>query len=197
MWRLEESEWVDILISIVALSIAFSYPSLVNLPFVFIGVASSFIPHELAHRAVAIEMGYRARYRLSPWSTFATIVLSMLTGGVVKFGATGAVEIRERVNREDMVQIALAGPLMNLVVAVFSTLLTPLAPLVLPLVALSNVCVGVSNLLSVPPLDGYHVYRYSPRIWAIVFSASIAVGVLVLVSHGLITISTLLSFLRW
>jgi len=147
------SELIDLLLSFIVLTIAFSMVggglgalSAENLVVVGIAVGTGFLLHELAHKFVAQHYGYRAEYKASMFGLILTIVMA-LTIGIV-FAAPGAVMIRKpsystpqssytygesddaywdrlerKMGSEDL-WISLAGPMTNIILtALFFALL--------------------------------------------------------------------------
>ena len=117
--RVGTSELIDLLISFVVLTIAFSLRaglgSLSNINAVYrmyfpgagpvdltfsdllivsaIGVGTGFMLHELAHKYMAQRYGYWAEYKASPMGLVITVVLAAVAG--IIFAAPGAVQIRK------------------------------------------------------------------------------------------------------
>lgn len=141
--------------------------------------------HEVAHGLVARQLGDptaapRGRLTLNPLrhiDPFGTVILPLLlaVSHAPVFGWAKPVPVnyrRLRRPRRDMILVALAGPGMNLVLAVIGTAILALiiwssggARAALPAFAaanalnfvLINIFLGVFNLLPVPPFDGGHV----------------------------------------
>ena len=135
--------------------------------------------HELAHGLVAASLGdptarLAGRLTLNPLKHLDP--LGTLAFFLIKFGWAKPVPVNPayfRRPRQDMLWVALAGPLSNLLLALVSALLVKLlqpllqiAPgaltqaIVLPLAAMLvasvwiNLVLAVFNFLPVPPLDG-------------------------------------------
>jgi Zn-dependent protease len=147
------SELIDLLLSFVVLTIAFSMVGgglgalrAESLVVVGIAVGTGFLLHELAHKFVAQHYGYRAEYKASVFGLILTVIMA-LTIGIV-FAAPGAVVIRKpqystsrstysydesddaywdrlerKIGSEDL-WISLAGPMTNIILtALFFALL--------------------------------------------------------------------------
>jgi Zn-dependent protease len=154
------------------------------------------IAHEVAHGVVALRLGddtaLRAgRLTLNPLphiDPIGTVVLPaiLLFAGAPVFGYAKPVPVNYanlREPRRDMVLVALAGPLTNIVLAVvsavlfrgvyhylegfdggtegitlrFATLVVVPVGLMLQHSVVMNVVLGIFNLLPIPPLDGGRV----------------------------------------
>lgn len=132
----------------------------------------SVILHEVSHGWVANYLGdptARLKGRLTldprphidPIMTILLPLLLVLSGSPVVFGAAKPVPIDPfnfRELKKDTALTALAGPVTNLLIALFFALLLRIIPLNLFFYAVQiNVFLAVFNLLPVPPLDGAKV----------------------------------------
>ncbi|HQO57528.1 MAG TPA: site-2 protease family protein [Candidatus Omnitrophota bacterium] len=136
----------------------------------------SVILHEVAHGWMAYFLGdatARQAGRLTlnplkhidPWGTFVVpAVLKFM--GLSPIGWAKPVPINFsnlRVPKRDMIWVALAGPATNIGLALFSSLLLKVAPVVpfardlLSVVILLNLLLAAFNLIPIPPLDGSRV----------------------------------------
>jgi Zn-dependent protease len=83
---------------------------------------------------------------------------------------------------EDLVKISIAGPITNLI---FSSVLLGLAftlppsPFVLMLffAAYINAFMAVFNLIPFGILDGYKIFSFNKKVWALAFAASAALTI--------------------
>jgi Zn-dependent protease len=100
--RFGTSELIDIFVSFIVLTIAFSIrgglgsfsmPEADTLIITAVGVGTGFMLHELAHKFVAQRYGYWAEYKASPMGLIFTVVMAAMFGFV--FAAPGAVMIRK------------------------------------------------------------------------------------------------------
>jgi Zn-dependent protease len=163
--------------------------------------------HEAAHGIVAYWLGDDTAYRqgrvslnparhIDPFGTIVLPILLYLTGGFL-FGFAKPVPTnasRLRSPRRDMVLVALAGPGMNIGLAVISALLIygaiwlpamarPWAIDVLQTSVTMNLVLAAFNLLPLPPLDGSHVVAsLLPRPLAIRYASFGRYGILVVLA---------------
>ena len=184
----------EIILSAIVLSIAFAiaysngvqHLDFVKLPtlilFAFIAVGIGFLAHELiGHKIIAQRLGLHAEYKM--WRFGLVIALLSSLAGFV-FAAPGAVYVSARldlwgrsagVSRRKMGFVSLAGPLVNLGLAVVFFMLNLFHPSGLfSLAVFVNIWLGIFNMLPIPPLDGSKVFAWDKRIWIAVFAVLIA-----------------------
>jgi len=144
-------------------------------------MTSSFLVHELAHKVIAQKKGLWAEFRLTTWGailTFASIFLPfrMIAPGAMMIG--GSIP-----SGEDILKISLAGPITNII---FSSALLGLAFTLMPstfaimlfLAAYINAFMAVFNLIPFGILDGYKIFSFNNKIWALAFTVSAALTIL-------------------
>ena len=153
---------------------------LLFIPISFIAVGLGFILHELGHKVVAQHFGFYSEFRRWDYG----LILGFLTAfvgymffapGAVYFGSYGRM-----VTDEENGKISLAGPVVNIILAIFFLLLTiSLKPIItlnnagtmyiilLTLVLAFNVnsYLALFNLLPIPPLDGSKVIQWNIPIY--------------------------------
>ncbi len=150
--------------------------------------------HEAAHGYAALRLGDDTAARLGritlnplkhidPWGTvLLPLILVTLSGGKFLFGYAKPVPVNfGRLNnpKQDMLWVALAGPMSNLAQAVVWALLMKLTWLIpasdytLPMATMSQIGITVNlvlmvlNLLPLPPLDGGRILvSLLPMPWA-------------------------------
>ncbi|MBT3361032.1 MAG: site-2 protease family protein [Rhodospirillales bacterium] len=149
--------------------------------------------HEAAHGWMAWRLGDDTAYRLGrvtfnpikhidPFGTFLLPVMLLLaSGGKMMFGFARPVPVNFRAlrsPRRDMVLVALAGPVTNLILAVFAAAMFHTTPFVtgtfqkwfalnLEAAVWINVLLCIFNMLPIPPLDGGRVaVGLLPRVLA-------------------------------
>ncbi|MEM0348221.1 MAG: hypothetical protein QW036_03395 [Zestosphaera sp.] len=188
------SEVFDFFASWVVLSFSFALfmspgPERLPLSLVYssVGVGSAFILHELAHRQVARAYDLEARYRawyLGLLITLAIALINTVAKLPVLFAAPGAVVIYGywgHVNPLAELRVAESGPLTNIAVGITTWVLlmtipsTPIVTDVLYYVMRINAWIAFFNLLPLPPLDGFKIFRRSLIEWVVIFVASVAV----------------------
>jgi Zn-dependent protease len=182
----------DIVISMLFIAVIFAYifsQSNINafillIPSLLIAVGLGFVLHELAHKFVAMRYGFYAEFRI--W--FEGLIFAVITAIIIKlaFVAPGAVYIHgNNISREQNGKISLAGPLVNIVLALIFFGLTPYITYNTIDVwgyVLSNLIyfgffinsyLAAFNLIPLGILDGAKVLRWNPLIWGITFVFSV------------------------
>ena len=172
----------DIIISILAVTLIFSFPDLRDTFFtLFIVVVLSFFIHEMGHKLMARRLGCMATYKLWPVGILFGLVSMFLKviGGFVII-APGYVEIMPytfgrwglrviRLTPRDMGLIALAGVGVNVFFAVFFSFFTGGFFRTL---SHMNAVLSIFNLLPVPPLDGVKIFTWNMWLWLFLFLTS-------------------------
>ena len=195
----------DLLVAWAALGLAFTIffagggPNLlamVGLPLVvLLGVSLltagvAFLLHELAHKVVAVNYGQVAEFR-ADYNMLFLAVMSALLGFI--FAAPGAVHHRGYLNAKEHGHIAIAGPVMNLVLAaVFLPVYLGGIGLNLGLLVLLgqlgiivNLFLAAFNLVPFGPLDGKTVIAWSKPAWVAAFLLSVGLTFLAVTRIGL------------
>jgi len=142
-------------------------------------MTASFLVHELAHKVIAQKKGMWAEFRLTTWGAVLTLVSVFLP---IKMIAPGAMMIGGSVpSGDDIVKISLAGPITNII---FSSVLLGLAfsspssglVVVLKFAAYINGIMSAFNLFPFGSLDGYKIYSFNKKLWALAFIPSAALA---------------------
>jgi len=180
----------DLVIAWLVLSLSLSMGSLLGLlsgsflgvlvafSIALIAVGTHFVFHEMAHKLVAQRFGYWAEFRLWPMGLFLALAMALISSGRFIFAAPGAVYIippfwRFEDSKKENGAIGLVGPLVNIALSIifFLLALAQLGPVV-DIIAVYGYSVGLMlasfNLIPIPPLDGYNVFRWKPLVWALV-----------------------------
>lgn len=143
-------------------------------------MTSSFLVHELSHKVIAQKKGMWAEFRLTTLGAVLTFVSVFLP---FKMISPGAMMIGGSIpSGEDIVKISIAGPITNII---FSSALLGLAfalppssfVLMLFFAAYINAFMAVFNLIPFGILDGYKIFSFNKKVWALAFVASAALTI--------------------
>jgi len=206
--KFSKIEITHLTISIFVLTIAFSFAlsgnnlinGLVNgfkldnliffIPLSFLGIATAFFFHELSHKFMAQKQGLWSEYRMFSQGLLLAFLLGILTPFV--FAAPGAVMFRGGAKIEETGQIAAAGPLANIIIALItffiytSIFFDAQIGSIIGFICLINAFIATFNLLPFGPLDGIKIIRWNPTIWIIMLISSITILMLTLTKTSLI-----------
>jgi Zn-dependent protease len=149
----------------------------INFIIATITVGIGFIAHELAHKVVAQKYRCFAEFRANFFMLIFAIVIAF-TGTL--FAAPGAVMIFGEIDRKQHGIVALAGPLMNIIIALLFIPLMLLFPYsIIGVVAgygfRINSWLGLFNLIPFGPFDGKKIMDWSP---AVLFTMIMAAAIL-------------------
>lgn len=186
-FSISATEALHIGISAVTIALAFTlFPAgsfkLQSFGLALVTVGLAFVLHELGHKFVAIHYGAQAEYRAWTAGLFFALLISYITDGSFIFAATGAVYIYgKRVTQEQNGRIALAGPFVNLLLALVFIAIGLSSPELAGLASWGvsiNIILGVFNMIPVGPLDGRKVFNWNKIAWLAILISLILVGLL-------------------
>jgi Zn-dependent protease len=135
----------------------------------------SFLPHELAHKAVAQRYGLFAEFRIIPYYAFLTVVTLFLP--FFKIFAPGAVMIGGDATPQSYGKTAAAGPSTNVIMGVAMLGLSFIFPDVASFLLVGSWLCGwlaFLNMLPIPPFDGEKVIHWSKAAFVVLLLWSIA-----------------------
>lgn len=193
--RTSETEIRHLLIAWFAIALAFTIVLYrwnydLNLPSIFaisaVTVGLAFIFHELAHKVVAQRYGAWAEFRMTPFMLLVA-VLTAFAGFI--FAAPGAVMIsKQYLTRAESGKIAVAGPMMNVILAfLFFALLSLVDHEMVELIGrfgmLINAWLAVFNMIPVSVLDGRKVLAWDKWVYVVALALAIAVLVVNIVQY--------------
>lgn len=138
-------------------------------------LATSFFVHEIAHKVVAQKRGLWAEFRLTTWGALLTLVFMVLPTPF-KLISPGAVMISGSAQSSDIGKISIAGPITNIVLSgalLCATLIPSSISSILLLGALINGYIAVFNLIPIGILDGFKIFSWNKKIWALAFGVSV------------------------
>ena len=202
-YEFSDREVRDLLVAWIALSLAFAIffagggpniaallvgPQLLVVSFLTAGVA--FLLHEVAHKIVAVHYDQIAEFRADYSMLFLAIMTALL--GFI-FAAPGAVHHRGYLTPEEHGHIAIAGPVVNLLLAAAFLPLYLLGAMVdIGLLAslgrfgiIINLFLAAFNLIPYGPLDGKTVISWSKSVWFATFFGSVALTIGAILTLGL------------
>jgi Zn-dependent protease len=137
-------------------------------------LTASFLLHEIAHKIVAQREGLWAEFRLTLIGAILTLI-SVITP-VLKIISPGAVMISGLADTRYAGKISIAGPATNMALSTMFLALTFLFPqyaAILALVAFFNAWIAVFNLIPIGILDGFKVFTWNKKNWALAFIVSV------------------------
>lgn len=204
-YEFSPTEVRDLFVAWLALGVAFAIffagggpqvAALVGLPLVILLVVSlltagvAFLLHEVAHKVVAVHYDQIAEFR-ADYSMLFLAIMSALLGFI--FAAPGAVHHQGRLTRQEHGHIAIAGPVVNLLLAAV------FVPIYLVGIALGvdllgtlgrfgiiiNLFLGAFNLIPYGPLDGKTVMGWSKSVWLGTFLISVLLTIASVLTLGL------------
>ena len=148
-----------------------------------------FLLHEVAHKVVAIRYDQVAEFRANNRMLGLAVLIS-LTGFI--FAAPGAVHHRGRLTAREHGHIAVAGPVVNLLLtAAFVPVLVAGVAMGSGTLALVgergiaiNILLAAFNLIPYGPLDGNTVMGWHKGVWVTLFVPSAALTVLLVFLLG-------------
>ncbi len=199
----EEDEAKQILISVLALSVAFTilysggisealrYPTafLVFVALSLVTVGSGFILHEMAHKLLAIRYGAYARFNM--WMQGLVLMFITSLFGFL-FAAPGAVYIySQRITQRQNGMISLVGPLVNVALALVFLVLQAIRPVTFNFPFFNepfpvwqfgvqiNTILALFNMIPAFPLDGSKVFAWSKVAWGAFIAITLLFGLIV------------------
>jgi Zn-dependent protease len=200
----KKNEIRDILITTLVLGFLFSfYPGFLpegytwfhNLISAILMVLLSLFVHHVGHKLRASRIEAVAEYKLIPQYILLAFFLTIFTGimvgagGILVFAAMGFVTVKSRysprlgyrwirITRKEIGEIAWAGPIANIGLAMFFKLLEPLNPAFFNYGIMINLSIAIFHLFPFPPLDGSLIAGWSPMAWIATIIAAILLYVL-------------------
>ena len=138
----------------------------------------SIILHELAHGLTADRLGdptprlsgrltLNPKNHIDPFMSVLFPLLLLLSSSPIIFGGAKPMPVDPfnfREGRKDIALVALAGPLLHILLAIIATILIRFLPffiwahLILSTIIQVNLFLAIFNLLPIPPLDGSRVF---------------------------------------
>lgn len=160
---------ISVAFAIVLGGFSFSMKFIITFFIAALTVGTGFIIHEMGHKLVAQHYGCFAEFRA--FNTMLWLAVIMAFFGFV-FAAPGAVMISGPVGVRRNGKISMAGPLANLIFALFflSLLLIPVTGLLKTLAGygfLINTWLGLFNLLPFWNFDGKKILKWNKVVYGV------------------------------
>jgi Zn-dependent protease len=142
-------------------------------------MTASFLAHEIAHKITAQKNGLWAEFRLTTWGALLTLASVFLPFRMI---SPGAMMIAGTPTGDELVKISLAGPITNII---FSSAILGVA-FALPssayvsmlfFAAYINAFMAVFNLIPFGILDGYKIFSFNKKLWALAFVPSVILAI--------------------
>ncbi len=124
--------------------------------------APAIIFHEFAHKAVALSFGIQSVFRAAYFFLFLGVVLKVMGSNFIFFVPAYIAHARTTALNSSM--IAIAGPLMNLVIFLIAFIVLKKVNLKKSSIAFwaltkrINLFLFIFNMLPIPGFDGYHFF---------------------------------------
>ena len=165
-------------------------------------VGTAFVPHEMAHKVVAIRKGQFARYILWVRGLLFTLLTLIIGIGLIVPGFVAIVPMSRQMNKKDLGLVAFAGPAINAIIGAVSMALGllvhygvfALAPIfaepnIFILITQFNALIALFNCIPVWQLDGAKILKWNK----IAFFGLVAINVALIVPAFILN-PTFLSF---
>jgi Zn-dependent protease len=147
---------------------------LIGSALVFVSV---FLLHEVAHKLTAQHFGLWAEFRLTLFGALLTLISIISPFKII---SPGAVMIAGYADKEIVGKTAMAGPATNLLLSAVSFLSFVYLPdlpksfsTIILLSAVFNAWIALFNLFPFGILDGWKVFNWDKKVWAIAFALSV------------------------
>ncbi len=157
-------------------------------------VGTAFLPHELAHKFVAIRKGQFARYILWVRGLLFTLLTLIIGIGLIVPGFVSIVPMKRQMDKKDLGMVAIAGPATNAVIGTISLIIGfltysgsaftgPLAitsllwgnPNIFILVAQFNGLIALFNCIPLWQLDGKKILNWNKIAYFVLVAINLAI----------------------
>ncbi|BCU70767.1 peptidase M50 [Stygiolobus caldivivus] len=171
------NEALSFVLAILSLAVAFLSLNPLYFGISVLTATTAIVPHEIAHRQSARSYGCNSRFVLSFKGFTVTLLVNLLSSilhiGILIF-VSGFTAIFCRfgyMGQELEGKTAFFGPLTNLIIA-FLALISlgfihndSIVETILSQIFAFNAYVAFFNLIPIPPLDGFKVFRWNKTVW--------------------------------
>lgn len=190
------NEWLDIIFGFSLILLVFGFYRLIFLKdwvgFIIAGilVATAFVPHELAHKFVAMRRGQYARYVLWVRGMLWTLITLVIGIGLIVPGFVAIVPLERKMDKKDTGIVSLAGPLTNVIIGSVSLLVALIIKFgiiaaqgfivdteIFFWIAQFNALIAAFNCLPVWQLDGLKILKWNKIVFLVLIIAIAAIMV--------------------
>ena len=150
-------------------------------------VGTAFVPHEMAHKVVAIRKGQFARYILWVRGLLFTMLTLIIGIGLIVPGFVAIVPMSRQMNKKDLGLVAFAGPAINAIIGAVSMVLgllvhygvfvlSPLftQPNIFILITQFNALIALFNCIPVWQLDGAKILKWNKVAFFVLVAINVA-----------------------
>lgn len=143
-------------------------------------LTASFLIHEMAHKITAQKRGLWAEFRLTTWGAIITLISIV---SPIKLISPGAVMISGPARMDEIAKISIAGPIINMAIGAAFLGAASLPALSLTyvslfaIVAFINGIIAAFNLIPFGILDGFKIFSWDKKVWALGFAVAVAITV--------------------
>ena len=150
--------------------------AIIQLLIIFVGFATCYVLHELAHKVTAVYYGLTARFILWVQGLFVSLISMLFGFGLI---APGFVLTEGAPTKRQRGIISLAGPVTNIIISILliimaNTVISGSYWLLFAKILVSyNLYLALFNLFPVGFLDGKKIYAWNPTIYIITLGMTI------------------------
>ena len=196
-------EWVSILVSIGVMTLIVGFNDgrevfdpayfLFNLILSLVAVSFAVLIHEFAHRITAVNLGYKAEFKISIYGLLAGALLALVSYGKILILAHGSFYLnimekhrlgyfRHYLGYFDNGKVAIAGPLANLAAAMFFSMLSFMENPLIDKLILVNALIAIIQILPIPFMDGGHVMYAARKPYPVIMSVVVGAAAMLIVT---------------
>ncbi|MEM5799755.1 MAG: hypothetical protein QXZ43_03780 [Candidatus Aenigmatarchaeota archaeon] len=179
MKKLEKNEMIDIFVSIIALSLFFTFPEWSSKYFLYLLIITiSFLLKIFFHKLIAKKIQCTCTYKMKPTFILFGLFLMLLKPSLgISFMAVGTIDIAPysfgrkglklvKITPYDLGIISLAGILFNLFIA-YTFLLVNIE--ISKIIVKINSLIAIFHLLPFPGFDGSKIFMWTIWGWLFIF----------------------------
>jgi Zn-dependent protease len=208
-WPLESFEKRGLLITIVVLAFIFSFRQwgiekfdvalgIQNLLLSLVIVVLAFVVHEVAHRTIAVWMGYRSQYRGWILGLVIGLVVAFVSNGHLLFLAPGSLVITHfahhrlgwkyhELNIKHLGWIAMSGPIALMIFAVIlKALATATGYQVFHKAMIVFIWIALFDMVPIPPFNGCRTFFGSRYVYVFVLGSLIGIAAMLVYLSGIV-----------